>query len=365
MTERELEAEIVRLNKVVKALMDRAERNENVQGSDFNLFHTAVLLEEQVRLRTDELQAALEENERITRDLRESETRFRALADQSLVGLTLYDGERFSYVNPRFSEMIGYSMEELSRMSVFDLIPATDRERTARIVEKGMSRDFTPGTFKATVLPKDGTVMVAEIAGSAFEIRGRVQLLAVWTDITERLRNEHDVEALTQQLKELSIRDPLTGLFNRRYLDAALQRELDLASRKGHPVCVVMGDIDHFKLVNDTYGHQAGDEVLKAFGAMLVANSRTSDICCRYGGEEFLLLMPDASQEIACQRAEIIRSAIQILEIGTETQPIRITASFGIASFPRHGDDPNQLTSAADAALYEAKATGRNRVVCR
>lgn len=365
MSEAALQAEIVRLNKVIQALMNRAERNENVQGSDFNLFHTAVLLEEQVRRRTEELEAALAENERITRALRESETKFRVLVDQSLVGFTLYDGERFVYVNPRFAEMVGYSVDELMQMSAFDLSPADDVARVARILEKAFSKEFMPGTLVANVLRKDGEVMNAEIAGAIAEIGGKANLLSVWTDVTARLRVEREVEKLNLRLQEQAIRDPLTGLYNRRYLDEALARELARAGRKGYGVCVVMGDIDHFKIINDTYGHQTGDEVLRAFAGLLTRNSRAGDLCCRYGGEEFLLVMPDVTESQACQRAESLCAAIRDMQFTHDGKHFGMTASFGVSCFPMHGQDGDSLTGAADAAMYKAKEAGRNRVCCR
>ncbi len=365
MSEQELQQEIVRLNKVVEALMNRVERSDNVQGEDFNLFHTAVLLEEQVRRRTEELEAALNENERITRALRESENKFRALVHQSLVGFTLYDGQHFVYANPRFIEMTGYGMEELRGLSAMDLAPEEGKPKVERIIAKAFSRDFRPGAFVADVKCKDGQVMNAEIAGVISEIGGKPHLLSVWTDVTERVKVEREVQELTIQLQEQAIRDPLTRLHNRRYFDESLARELAIAARKGYTVSIVMGDIDHFKSINDTYGHQTGDEVLKVFAALLLQNSRTSDICCRYGGEEFMLVMPDVSLDLACQRAEAIREEILQKKFAHAGHQFVITASFGVASFPVHGPSSDALTAAADAALYDAKGAGRNRVCCR
>ncbi|MFA6014808.1 MAG: sensor domain-containing diguanylate cyclase [Gallionellaceae bacterium] len=363
MSERELQAEITRLNKIIQALMNRAELNENAQDSDFNLFHTAIVLEEQVRQRTGELEASFRENERITRALRESENKFRALVDQSLVGITLIEGDRFVYVNPKFSSIVGYSSDELLKMGPLDISPEQARPRTSKLMRRWMAGLFNQDAFVVNVLCKDGSVVNVEISGgSPITIGGKLALMAVWADVTERVRVEREVQALNLKLREQAIHDPLTGLFNRRYLQETLDRELALAERHGYAISLVMGDIDFFKKVNDTHGHQAGDEVLRAFGALIKGHSRSSDICCRYGGEEFLLVMPNVPEEKAFERAEQLRLAIEVAKIVYEGTEIQVTASFGIAAYPVHGDDSEAVLAAADAALYEAKNAGRNQV---
>jgi diguanylate cyclase (GGDEF)-like protein len=229
--ERALRAEIVRLNKIIRALMNRVEHSTSMGGSDFDLFQTAIVLEEQVRRRTEDLEAALRE-----------------------------------------------------------------------------------------------------------------------------------VQVLQVQLREQAIRDPLTGLYNRRYLDETLGRELVRAERHDYPVGVIMGDIDRFKTVNDSYGHPAGDEVLRVFGGLLKHSARGSDICCRYGGEEFLLVLFDATLEDTLKRAEQLRAAFAATSVTCETYVIRATASFGVAVFPEHGRTGETLIAAADAALYVAKDAGRDQV---
>ncbi len=172
-----------------------------------------------------------------------------------------------------------------------------------------------------------------------------------------------EIQRLQAELQEQATRDPLTGLYNRRYFDETLERELARAEREVSPLCLMMIDLDHFKQVNDTYGHQAGDEVLRMFGAMLRESARAGDIPCRYGGEEFLLLMPKMPPETARQRAEHLRAefAGRVAEIGEYR--IQATLSIGIAAYPEHGETPDVLTQAADLALYLAKQEGRNRVV--
>jgi diguanylate cyclase (GGDEF)-like protein len=123
-----------------------------------------------------------------------------------------------------------------------------------------------------------------------------------------------------------------------------------------------MGDLDHFKLINDVYGHLGGDEVLRTFGALLKRQVRGSDIYCRYGGEEFLLVLPQTSTENAVKRAEQLRSAMAAAPVPYGGSAIAVNASFGVATFPRNGRTGDELIAAADSALYEAKAAGRNRI---
>jgi len=229
--EQGLRAEIVRLNKIIRALMNRVESSTSMQGSDFDMFQTAIVLEEQVRHRTEELEAALRK-----------------------------------------------------------------------------------------------------------------------------------VQALQAELREQAIIDPLTGLYNRRYLNETFKRELIRAERLGHPLSVVMADLDKFKDINDTYSHQAGDEALRVFGELLRHHSRGSDIYCRYGGEEFVLVLCDMTEEDACRRAEQLRAEFAAGPITFGAAVIQATASFGVAVFPKHGETGEALIAAADTALYAAKHGGRNQV---
>ncbi|MGP1385673.1 MAG: diguanylate cyclase [Thainema sp.] len=164
-------------------------------------------------------------------------------------------------------------------------------------------------------------------------------------------------------LQNQSTRDPLTGLFNRRYLGEFLERELRRAERNQHPLSVLLLDVDHFKQFNDTYGHDAGDAVLRHLSQFLQAQVRGSDIACRYGGEEMVLILPEVSLDIAHQRAEQIRQGVKHLAIEYQQQLGSITVSVGIACFPDHGSTSELLLQSADLALYQAKAAGRDRVV--
>ena len=169
---------------------------------------------------------------------------------------------------------------------------------------------------------------------------------------------------LREELHLQSIRDPLTGLFNRRYLEESLRQTIHWAKRKQKPLGVIMLDIDHFKRFNDTFGHEAGDLVLQQIGTYLQSHIRGSDIACRYGGEEIIIIMPEASLGDTQQRAEQLRQGIKNLKLSHHGKSLgMITVSLGIASFPDAGSDGENLLSAADDALYQAKAQGRDCLV--
>jgi diguanylate cyclase (GGDEF)-like protein/PAS domain S-box-containing protein len=168
---------------------------------------------------------------------------------------------------------------------------------------------------------------------------------------------------LRARLQTQSIRDPLTGLFNRRYMEESIEREFARAKRHDTPLSVIMVDIDHFKQFNDSHGHRAGDAALVAAGSLLQRMIRAEDIPCRYGGEEFALILPDATADQAALRAEEIRRALAELALEHTGESLGyVTLSAGIADFPSHGVSAEEIIHAADRALYRAKHNGRNRV---
>lgn len=169
---------------------------------------------------------------------------------------------------------------------------------------------------------------------------------------------------LREELRQQAIHDPLTGLFNRRYLDETLPRELHMAQRRKTPLCIVMLDIDSFKQFNDSFGHGAGDSLLRKFGRALRERLRQSDISCRYGGDEFVLVLPDSSVTDTQERIEQIRTHVRDLQIRHGEQMAgTITLSAGIAQAPGHGATVAELLRAADQAMYTAKQSGGDRIV--
>ena len=173
-------------------------------------------------------------------------------------------------------------------------------------------------------------------------------------------------EALTEKNKELeilSVTDSLTGLYNRKHLMESLGGEIGRSSRYERPFALLIIDIDHFKKFNDTYGHLAGDEVLRKMGHVFRESIRSCDYAARYGGEEFIIVMPEIGQDEGVKAAERIRGSVAKEEIDANGHSVRVTISVGVASFPEHGDDAQAIISKADAALYQAKRRGRDRVV--
>ena len=186
------------------------------------------------------------------------------------------------------------------------------------------------------------------------------QVTAVGERLSLALANLRLREALQQQ----SIRDTLTGLYNRRFMEESLARELGRAARTSQPVSMIMMDIDHFKRFNDTFGHQAGDALLKALGEFVNQRTRGQDVACRYGGEEFALILAGCSLENACKRAQVLREELKQLKVRHGGQSMgAITLSMGVASFPAQANNTEALVKSADDALYRAKKEGRDRVV--
>jgi diguanylate cyclase (GGDEF)-like protein len=207
--------------------------------------------------------------------------------------------------------------------------------------------------------------MVAQLHSLVGDLDGRVRTRTEeLTTVNEELRLKlEEIERLQEQLREQAIHDPLTGLFNRRYLHEMLVREISAAERSQQNIGFIMMDIDHFKSVNDLFGHDIGDRVLQEFGRTLLGRSRKGDIACRLGGEEFILIMPGATLEITLQRADEIRRAFEALSAVIIQDPkINITLSAGGVTYPTHGTNFETLFKNADAALYQAKHSGRNRV---
>lgn len=206
------------------------------------------------------------------------------------------------------------------------------------------------GSMLGTLVLLDDDAIGAETRTAAIAAAEQISLAVANLRLQETLRTQ-------------SLRDPLTGLFNRRYLEVSLERDLTRAIRRNQPLAVLMLDVDHFKRFNDTHGHDAGDALLTQFGELLMATVRSEDVACRYGGEEFTIVLQEADAALALDRAEDICRAVRTLRVGYKNHDIGpVTVSIGIASYPQHGDSPEQLLRRADRALYAAKDGGRDRV---
>lgn len=172
-----------------------------------------------------------------------------------------------------------------------------------------------------------------------------------------------EIQNLQEKLQDQASRDPLTGMYNRRFLDTIVGREIARCRRENQHLTVMMIDVDHFKKVNDTYGHPGGDEVLKNLATLLIGKVRVTDVPCRYGGEEFLLLLPGMPPDIAMVRADQWRKDFAEMSSVLGDVTIKATMSIGVAVYPGHGETITALTHCADLALYRAKKEGRNRAI--
>lgn len=316
--------------------------------------------------------------------LRASEEHFRLLAEDMADMVWKADNQmRFTYVNGADRVLRGFEREEVVGTTIAEnLTPEgqailTELVRQRRAVEargqKGVVLNYEiPMRHKL-----GGEVWIELSTMPTYDSAGRIESFqGMGRDISDRKRREsflvesqqqlvtqlHDVEEEKSKLQEQAVRDPLTGVFNRRYLDETLPRELSRAQREGYPVTVVMLDLDHFKNINDQYSHAAGDEVLRALGALLKSGARSGDMVCRYGGEEFVVVMPKMSLQLTVQRIDAWRRELEAMRTRHGDFSIQVTLSAGIAGFPEHGDSAEILLARADEMLYHSKRKGRNRV---
>ncbi|NOY99731.1 MAG: diguanylate cyclase [Chloroflexi bacterium] len=268
---------------------------------------------------------------------------------------------------------MGKSAEEIIGQDVLQVFSAWPKIAAYYEAENTTREEFqilgdSQRTIELVIAPlyshfgdQDGRVVVAH------DVTKRKQMETALKAANESLKAQlSKIESLQAQLREQVIRDPLTGLFNRRYLAEALDVEVARAERDKTPISAIIMDVDYFKDFNDTYGHKCGDQVLQYLGELLLENTRRGDIVCRYGGEEFVILMPKVDLEVAARRAESWRQAFETAVIDYEKQQLSATFSVGVANFPLHAKNGEDLLKAADQALYRSKANGRNRVtVCQ
>jgi len=318
----------------------------------------------------------ISERKRIEEAKSKSELRFRSLFEQThdAVFIINLDGRHLA-ANQRASDLLGYSPEEMIGLSIRDI--SAEYDHSTDVFSKLMAGEIVP-LFERQFRKKDGRVFPVEInaelirdkAGKPLHIQSVVRDISERKEAEEALRaaNEQlslrvaEVEQLQAELREQALHDPLTGLYNRRYLAEMLEREITRSEREGNPLSIIVSDIDHFKDINDTYGHQVGDQFLIKIAGLMAGSTRKSDFVCRYGGEEFVLVLPGASPESAERRAEKIRQKCAEIVIIHEGRPLRLTMSFGVASYPRHGSNAEETIIKADKALYKSKQRGRNLV---
>ena len=294
-----------------------------------------------------------------------SELRYRRLFEAAQDGILILDAETgaITDVNPFLVNMLGYSRDEFIKKKLWEVGAFRDVEASKEAFEALQRNEY----IRYEDLPlkgKDGRLIQVEFVSNVYLVENEKVIQCNIRDITERKQAEAALLKSEALLREQSVRDHLTGLFNRRYMEETLERELLRASRKHLSLGIIMLDADDFKQFNDTRGHAAGDVILRALGSLLIKHVRGEDIACRYGGDEFIIILPDASQEITRERAEQLCERARHLNIPFNGQSLEaITLSVGVAAFPDDGTTSAMILRAVDAALYTAKHEGRDRVV--
>lgn len=294
-----------------------------------------------------------------------SELRYRRLFEAAQDGILILDAETgtITDVNPFLIKLLGYSREEFMQKKLWEVGAFRDVEASQQAFESLQKNEY----IRYEDLPlraKSDKLVDVEFVSNVYLVGGEKVVQCNIRDITERKQAQDALLKSQVLLREQSVRDYLTGLFNRRYMEETLERELLRATRKQLSLGMIMLDVDDFKRFNDTWGHAAGDEVLRELGGLLLRQVRGEDVPCRYGGDEFILILPDASRDVTHERAELICEYAKQFHLQFEGQNIAaLTLSLGVAVFPEHGRTSMGILRTVDAALYRAKHEGRGRVV--
>jgi diguanylate cyclase (GGDEF)-like protein/PAS domain S-box-containing protein len=362
------EKEIARLNKIIEVLMNRAERGATLQGSDFNLFQTAVILENKVNKRTEELEKSLKENERITRNLRESENRNRLLVENSPMGIHEIDAQgRLVSMNHAGVLMHGFKEESEVKGSLYlDTINEVDKQRISKLFANsfnGISSHFEYKAAQSKQIFKSCFVPIRNDENTIERVMG------IMEDITERKKTE-------EYINSLAFYDTLTRLPNRRLLQEHLLKAMQANKRTGRYGAVIFLDLDNFKSLNDTHGHDMGDALLIEVGERITKCVREMDTVARFGGDEFVVMLSEFTDdyETSSQQAGVIAEKIRVslakpfvFQIKQESTKDALvehfcTASIGVTMFKDNDSSSEEIFKKADLAMYESKDAGCNRV---
>jgi diguanylate cyclase (GGDEF)-like protein/PAS domain S-box-containing protein len=291
--------------------------------------------------------------------LRESEERFRTTLENSPIGIGIegLHGE-FLQVNNAFCDIVGYSKDELSRLTASALTHSKDIAADTEYRQQLLSGQSKTVRLEKRYVHKNGHPVWVQLTASLERYADRTpkHFIVQVEDITERKKLE------LQLLKDART-DALTGLYNRRYFYELAEREFALSKRLAGPLALMQLDIDHFKVVNDTYGHDAGDAVLRALSNACRHALREIDVIVRFGGEEFVVLLPGADRNRAMEVAERLRVILSKTTVVTDkAENISFTVSIGVTNHLQDAENPDQMLKRADMALYAAKKAGRNCV---
>lgn len=360
-----LQEEIKRLNKIIQSLMNRAERNTCVQGSNFNLFQTAITLEDQVRQRTKELENAKLETEKMARALREREYQTRLLLENSPVSIHEIDLDgKVTFMNPAGLRMRGFeNSKDVIGSLYLDAVIPNDRPRIDYLLDcayKGETSHFEftgsgspPKIFASSFIP-------------IFGKNGRLEkLMGISEDITERKNAE-------EKLRIFAFYDPLTHLPNRRLLNDRLEQAMAAGKRSGCYSSLFFLDLDNFKTLNDKQGHNVGDLLLIEVAQRIRGCVRATDTVARFGGDEFVVLINnlDNNKELAFEKASIVAEKIRFalakpyMLVCKQPEVVKhdSTTSIGVVLFNSQNTSKENILKWADSAMYKAKANGKNQI---
>jgi diguanylate cyclase (GGDEF)-like protein/PAS domain S-box-containing protein len=295
----------------------------------------------------------------------DSELRYRRLFEAAQDGILILDAQTGAIddVNPYLIDMLGYSRAEFLKKKLWEVGAFKDVE-ASKIAFQALQKNEYIRYKDLPLRAKSGKLLQVEFVSNVYLEGDQKVIQCNIRDVTDRKQAQDALVESEALLREQSVRDHLTGLFNRRYLEETLSRELLRAARKQNSIGIMMLDVDAFKGFNDTWGHPAGDAVLRELGTVLLSHVRGDDIACRYGGDEFIIILPDASRDITRERAERLCEHARHFQTQYEGQTLGpVTLSIGVAVFPQNGSTTEEILKAADAALYRAKRETPGHVV--
>ena len=364
-----LQAEIMRLNKIIQALMNRAEHNTCLLGSNFNLFQTAITLEDQVRRRTAELEDAKQETEKITRALKEKEYQTRLLIENSPVSIHEIDRDgKITFMNKAGLRMLGLTNEDEVKGTLYvNAVNDKDRLRVSELLARAYAGETNHFEFEGCGTPKK---MYTSSFIPILDKNDRLEkLMGITEDVTDRKNAE-------EQLLRFAFYDPLTKLPNRRLLNDRLEQAMSTSKRSGYYSALLFLDLDNFKTLNDTHGHDSGDLLLIEAAQRISNCVREIDTVARFGGDEFVVIINnlDIDKKIATEKAYIVAEKIRLAlekpysltckQTGNESSVVKhySTSSIGVVLFINHDASTEDIIKWADIAMYDAKAGGRNQI---
>ncbi len=354
----ELQTEIQRLNKIIRALMNRVERCTEIQGSDFTLFQSTLMLEEQIRMRTAQLEQALGNNVALTEKLRKSEAKFSAIFNMTPdpIALTRLSDGMIVEISHSFADYFGISPEQAVGHTTLsdDLdiwVSEDERRQWVSILE---TKGEVVG-FEARMRKSGGEIRTVLISGKMIEIEAEFYVVGDIHDISNQKQEAAYYESIASH-------DPLTGLSNRLMLSDRLHQAIARSRRTGSRIAICYLDLDGFKEVNDRFGHQAGDRVLVETGRRLSHCVRSEDTVARLGGDEFVVIFSD----LGCHEGyvNLLRRLLEVISkpyLLADGCQVQLSISIGVTGYPQEERDPWALIQQADESLYEAKRKGKNQ----